>query len=457
MPYHYHGLERPQRPSGLRIVERTSDDYATACTLFNRALTQTPAWIAYPYDEREVAEAVSLARSDGLSISVRSGGHDYEGFSVTDGSAVIDMSRCDRISVSEDGARCFVGPGVTLRKLYHVLFNAGMLSLPGGTCGSVGVAGLTLGGGFGNLGRLHGLLCDRLRRVKIVDARGGIVESHGDAGESDLLWASCGGGGGNFGVVTEFEFEPLTVPENVTTFSFKWRWSDENVRSLFSSYERWVLEAPREIGATLVITSKAWNTLHFLGQSLLDQGRTREAIADIVNTLSNPTEQIVTSVGFLEQMENYAGTDYASTSWKMASTFSADAISDDGLGAMIGVLEVGPPGTLIAFDALGGAVADLESGATAFPHRTQRLLWQYQAYWSDANQAETYRAWVERAFLAIDPFTSQVSYRNYCDVNLTDWERRYYQSNYARLQQIKARLDPENFFRYPQSIRLPSS
>ncbi len=174
----------------------------------------SPAWIAYPYDEAEVVEAVARAVAGKLPIAVRSGGHDYEGFSTNDAGAVIDTSRCDAIRFSRERDRCIVGPGVQLRKLYHTLFSYGARSLPGGTCGSVGVAGLTLGGGFGNLGRLHGLMCDRLRRVRMADARGRIWDSTSDKEAADLLWACRGGGGGNFGVVTEFEFEPVSVPEH---------------------------------------------------------------------------------------------------------------------------------------------------------------------------------------------------------------------------------------------------
>jgi|ERR1700729_142343 len=452
MPYHYPSIGAPNSDSGLHVVTPDSQDYLACCGLFNRALTYAPAWIAYPYNTREVAQATVKAVNAGLPIAVRSAGHDYEGFSSNNGGAVIDTGRLDSIHVSRDKNRCIVGPGVQLRKVYHTLFGHG-LSLPGGTCGSVGVAGLTLGGGFGNLGRLHGLLCDRLRRVQVVDARGDIKESKGSPIQSNLLWACCGGGGGNFGVVTEFEFEPVPVPANITVFSYKWEWNRDSIRTLFPVYEQWAERAPREIGATVVITSESWNTLHFFGQSLLDIETTRDAIADVIGAIQNPIEQTIEVAPFLANMEKYAGTDYASTSWKMASTFSADPISHAGMDALIEALASGPPGTLIEFDALGGAVTDVSVEATAFPHRNQRLLWQFQAYWADPNEALAYRTWIQRAFLSIDPFTSQVSYRNYCDLNLEDWPRRYYLSNYPRLQRVKRELDPENVFRYPQSVQ----
>jgi FAD/FMN-containing dehydrogenase len=451
VPYRYDQIGAPRLDSGIHVVTPNSADYPTACQLSNRALSLKPAWIAYPYSDAEVVEAVRMARASDLPIAVRSGAHDYEGFSLNNDGAVIDTSRCDSVRV-QGRSRCVVGAGVSLRKLYHALFSSGHGSLPGGTCGSVGVAGLTLGGGFGNLGRRHGLLCDRLRRVKIVTADGEIRECD-DAKNSDLLWACRGGGGGNFGVVTEFEFEPVEVPAEVTSFSYKWPWSPTNIETLFRAYEAWIPGAPREIGATLVITSRSWNTLHFFGQSLLSPASTYDAIREIVSSLPNPTEQINTAVPFLHEMETYAGMDFTSSAWKMASSFSKNAISDEAVGAIIGSLAEAPPSTLIEFDALGGAVNDVAIDATAFPHRDQRLMWQYQAYWTDPNDAAKYRESIKGIFSAADPFTSQVSYRNYCDLNLDDWERRYYRSNYARLREIKAKFDPQNAFRYAQSVR----
>ena len=452
MPYDYLAIARGSVDSGLRVVDASSQDYAACCTMCNRALRFEPAWIAYPYSEIEVVEAVSRAVAEKLPIAVRSGGHDYEGFSTNDGGAVIDMSRCDAVRV-HGRDRCIVGPGVQLRKLYHTLFSYNGLSLPGGTCGSVGVAGLTLGGGFGNLSRRHGLLCDRLRRVRMVDARGRVWDTDRDGEAADLLWACRGGGGGNFGVVTEFEFEPVSVPLMVTSFSYKWNWSEPAIRALFRAYEAWLPTAPREIGATLVITGKSWNTLHFFGQSLASEEETRAVLSSVTESVSDPTENATATVPFLSEMERYAGNDFASSSWKMASSFSKDAISEEGLAAMIAALSETPGAALIEFDALGGAVAEIDPRATAFPHRDQRLMWQYQTYWANPEEAAACRAWISVAFLAIDPFTSRVSYRNYCDLNLADWQQRYYGANYPRLQQIKGALDPQNVFRYPQSIR----
>lgn len=454
MPYDYRfvAARKPVEP-GVHVVRSGADDYATSCALFNRALNFSPAWIAYPYNEAEIVQAVNQAVAEGLPIAVRSGRHDYEGFSMNNGGAVIDTSRCNFLRM-EGNNRCVIGAGALLRQIYHELMGLGGRILPGGTCGSVGVAGLTLGGGFGNLGRSHGLTCDWLRRVRMVDAGGRALDSRDDPIGADLLWACRGGGGGNFGVITEFEFEVVTVPNEVTSFSYKWEWSPDAIRSLFEAYEAWVVSAPRAIGATLVITGKASNTLHFFGQSLLSANETSSLISDVVQSTPDSIEAVVEMVPFLGQIERYAGNDYAGTAWKMASTFSKEPVPPEGVEAVINALSEAPEAALIEFDALGGAVGDLAPDATAFAHRDQRLMWQYQTYWSNPTDASACREWVSRAFTAIDPFTSAVSYRNYCDLNLADWAQRYYGANYSRLQDIKRRLDSENVFRFQQSIQL---
>lgn len=453
MPYNYWATTTAPKSSGLHIVQRDSDDYESACTLYNRALAFRPAWIAYPYDEDEVVSAVRLAVAQQLPIAVRSGAHDYEGFSSNNGGAVIDTSHCQAITVSADHRSCVTGPGVTLRQLYHSLHRYG-LSLPGGTCGSVGIAGLTLGGGVGNLGRLHGLTCDRLRQVRLVISTGDILDSEDRAIGDELLWACKGGGGGNFGIVTRFEFNPVSIPTHVTAFSYKWHWGESALRVLFRAFERWVAAAPREIAATLVLAGKPLGVFHLFGQSLLDQSSTCQSLSPVTESVAEPIEAAITTLPYLHQIEQFAGNDFTSTAWKMASSFSRDEVADECIDAIIGNLTDSPPIALIEIDALGGAISDLEPADTAFPHRRERLLWQYQTYWSNPVDATPCREWVRRIFSAVDPYTSRGSYRNYCDLNLIDWSRRYYGANYARLQHVKQLFDPQNVFRYPQSVGL---
>ena len=438
----------PSSPSSLHIVRKGDADYASARINKNRAVTSLPQAVAYAFDERDVIAALRYAKDAGLSISVRSGGHDYEGFSTNNNGLVIDLSRFDGIAVDRKDGSCRVAPGVLLRTLYHRLFTEASASLPAGSCGTVGVAGLTLGGGFGPLGRMHGLLCDRLRAVRLVDAAGTVRTS---APDPDLLWACCGGGGGNFGIVTEFVFDLVAVPATVTTFSLNPGWNAVVARAATLAFTQSAPKLPDEIAATLLL-SRNENAVDLFGLSLLGESPTRAALREIVRAIGGTLT--TARVPYLEAVELGAGNDDDVACWKMTSSFLKDPLSGDGCDAVIQALNA-PHSGLVQLELFGGAIAKLRQDASAFWHRDKSVLIQYQNYWRDPARGQAESSWVSNAFATVDPHTTMSSYRNYCDLALTDWPVRYYGANYARLQQIKARLDSQNRFSYPQSIRLP--
>lgn len=434
---------------GIYSIELGDGDYDDARRLQNEAIDVRPLCIAYAYDDLEIARAIVWGAERRLPITVRSGGHDYEGYCLSADGLTIDVSRCDRVTMREDGL-CHIGPGVTLRKLYHTLFGFGGLTLPGGTCGTVAVAGLTLGGGFGYLGRLAGLMCDRLRGVVLIDACGIRHESWYDDHGDDLLWACRGGGGGGFGVVTDFLFEPVLSPQFVTTFSLRWRWEVATISELIPSFARWSSEAPRDIGASLVLTSQTRGVLHLFGLSLLSE-------SDTIRELSRFTdlgpEHSIARVPYLEAVDAFAGSDFDSAHWKMASSFCVSVPDERSVAAIIQSLSSAPlSGLMIELDLFGGAVSDIAPNATAFPHREALMMLQYMAYWDTNGEEPVALAWIREAFSSIDPQMGGGSYRNYSDRNLINWPSRYFGQNYPRLQAIKAQFDPRNSFRYPQSI-----
>jgi FAD/FMN-containing dehydrogenase len=438
----------PSSPSSLHIVRKGDADYASARINKNRAVTSLPQAVAYAFDERDVIAALRYAKDAGLPISVRSGGHDYEGFSTNDNGLVIDLSRFDGIAIDREDGSCRVAPGVLLRTLYHRLFTEASASLPAGSCGTVGVSGLTLGGGFGPLGRMHGLLCDRLRAVRLVDAAGELRTS---AADPDLLWACRGGGGGNFGIVTEFVFDLVAVPAIVTTFSLNPGWNAGVARTTALAFTQSAPNLPREISPTLLL-SRNENAVELFGLSLLGEPQTQSALREIVLAIGGTLT--TNRVPYLAAVERGAGNDTDVACWKMTSSFLGGPLSGDGCDAVTRAL-IAPHSGQVQFELFGGSIARLRQDASAFWHRDKSVLIQCQSYWRDPEKGQPERAWVASAFASIDPHTTRSSYRNYCDLALTDWPVRYYGANYARLQQIKARLDAQNRFSYPQSIRLP--
>jgi FAD/FMN-containing dehydrogenase len=421
----------------------------------NARLDFRPAVIAYCRSTDDVSSSVRWGAQKGLAIAVRSGGHDYEGFSLNNGGLVVDVSRYSGVFISSDGKTATVRAGTRMNTLYNELRKAG-LTLPGGASGTVGVGGLTTGGGYGLMVRRHSLMCDRLRRVKMVDSKGRLRDSAADDMSDEIVWAARGGGGGSFGVVTDFEFELVPTPTEVAYYSILWPWDDELAETLLSRWFGWSGEAPRELSSVLTLAGGSPKTIRSSGLFLGEAEMLTPMLHEFVGS-SSPRRFYAASLSYLDAMRTIMGGTSARQSWKMKSSFGSHPLSCEGIKAAVRQFTRMPSKAtcVLEFDSFGGGVNEISPEATAFPHRNMSYLLQYQVYWNDPAAARQSFGWIREAFAAIDPYTSAKSYRNYCDLDLADWQTRYFSGNYARLQDIKARLDPGNLFRFPQSIGLP--
>jgi len=221
------GLATPGSPVPAELIGRViwprDPDYEDARRDFNSRLSRFPAAIVICDDVRDVQHAIRWAREERVPLSARSGGHSYEAFSVLDDGLVVDLSELNAVDIDRQRGEAIVGAGVRLGDLYRRLGD-GDFTLSAGTCPSVGIAGLTLGGGFGFLSRQDGLTCDNLLAVDMVAADGALV--HVSAQEQpDLFWALRGGGGGNFGIATSFTFRVRTIGD-VALFRVTWSWDE---------------------------------------------------------------------------------------------------------------------------------------------------------------------------------------------------------------------------------------
>ena len=251
--------------------------------------------------------------------------------------------------------------------------------------------------------------------------------------------------------MTEFVFDLVAVPAIVTTFSLNPGWNAGVARTAALAFTKSAPNLPREISPTLLL-SRNENAVELFGLSLLGEPQTQSALREIVLAIGGTLT--TNRVPYLAAVERGAGNDTDVACWKMTSSFLGGPLSGDGCDAVTRAL-IAPHSGQVQFELFGGSIARLRQDASAFWHRDKSVLIQCQSYWRDPEKGQPERAWVASAFASIDPHTTRSSYRNYCDLALTDWPVRYYGANYARLQQIKARLDAQNRFSYPQSIRLP--
>jgi FAD/FMN-containing dehydrogenase len=376
--------------------------------------------------------ALSYARSAGLPVVPRSGGHCLAGRSSTTG-VVVDVSPMRQVTVESGLAT--VGAGVRLGALYDELGRHGV-TLPAGCGPTVGVAGLVLGGGIGLLGRAYGLTCDRLRAAKVVLADGRIVDCSGTA-DADLFWALRGAGGGQFGIVTSFVFE--TVPAPVTTgFDLRWRYDD--AAALVAAWQDWVPDAPDALTAVLRITT---SEVVVMGALLGDRADAETLLAGLAARAGvGLGAAAYTTVPYRELKRSLAQSEEPVLAI-YRSEFFRRSIPADTIAELLRML---PAGAELAFTPMGGAYNRVPSGATAFVHREERFLLEHIA------PDESGALWMNRSWETAHPYASGRVYPNFPDPALTDWASAYHGENYERLTRIKHAYDPDRTFTFPQSL-----
>ena len=417
-------------------------------------------------DAADVAAVVKWANRFDVRIVARSGGHSYAGYSTLGNGVVVDLSRLHGVRVAN--GRAHVGAGVQLIDLQRALTRRG-LSVPSGSCPSVGVAGLTLGGGHGLAGRRFGLTSDNLEAATIVTADGRVRRIDSDSGE-DMLWACRGGGGGNFGIVTSLTLQTHRA-SGAAWFSVSWPWSQAG--AALAAWQRFAPEAPPALTSILSLSTTGGSgspRVAAVGQHFGSAGALRSLIRPL--TRVDGASSSVGSSSYFGLVLRWAGCldsgfrachtrgtspggALERASFLAKSDYFAESLPPRGRRVMIDWIErrqrtpsLGSGALLL--DAYGGAYNRPAPGATAFAHRDMLFSLQYLAYYTGARGPS--RRWIEGAWRALRPFASGQAYQNYIDPRLERWQRAYYVDNLPRLREIKKRVDPEFRFRFPQAI-----
>jgi FAD/FMN-containing dehydrogenase len=393
----------------------------------------------------DVVRAVTYATATGDRIVPRGGGHCFAGRSSTDG-IVLDLSGLDGISVADDQVAT-IGAGARLGQVYAALHACGR-TLPAGCGPTVGIAGLTLGGGIGLLGRKHGLTCDRLVGAQVVLPGGNVVDCDHDH-EPDLFWALRGAGGGQFGVVTSLRFD--TVPEPMTT-RIAAHWSDIALEELAAAWQAWAPDAPDELTVNLTLESGPGAPVQatLFGAATLEEVSTRELLQEFTNQAGvAPTIKLRAGVPYHHLKHTFADLDtrdLPERALRLRSEFLSRAMADRTLASVL--TQFGGPTAMgrrqLTFTAMGGAYNRVAEDATAFAHRSERFLLEHIAGPADP--------WVDRSWAAAHADGSGRVYPNFPDPGLDDWAAAYHAGNYPRLAAVKNAYDPHRFFDFPQAI-----
>jgi FAD/FMN-containing dehydrogenase len=436
-----------------RVLFPRTPGYNAARLIYNlRYDGARPAAVVRPRDTRDVAAVVRWANRFGVRVVPRAGGHSYAGYSTTGRGVVLDLSRWRGIRVAN--GRATVGAGAQLIDMYAALARRGLI-VPGGSCPSVGVTGLALGGGHGLSGRRFGLTSDNLLRATIVTADGRIRQVSPDNNES-LYWACRGGGGGNFGIVTSMTFQAHRA-NGAAWFLISWPWGAAS--EAFAAWQRLAPHAPAGLTS---IFSLSTGRVTALGQFFGSEAALRRVIRPLTRVdgarlsigRSSMMALAMRWAGCLDETFRACHTRGTSPGGQLPrSPFYAKSDYFDrplpprARRRMIDWVERRGSGALL-FDAYGGAYNRPAADATAFPHRD--MLFSLQIFASGSGR--TPRAWANGVSRALRPFASGQAYVNYIDPELRGWERAYYASNLQRLREVKQRYDPDFRFRFAQAI-----
>jgi FAD/FMN-containing dehydrogenase len=404
----------------------------------------------------DVAETLAFARRSGVHVALRSGGHCFAGRSSTEG-IVIDVGPMSSVSVS--GGVATVGAGTRLGDLYDALDEHGV-TIPAGCGPTVGIAGLTLGGGLGILGRKHGLTCDRLLAAQVVLADGRVVDCD-EHRHADLFWALRGAGGGQFGVVTSLVFGTLPAPP-ATTFHLVWPHAD--AAAVIAAWQDWAPDARDELNANLRLTAAGEldgaPVMNMFGALLGGESEAVELLERFAGRVgSDPESATHRELPYRAAKQSLVGLGAAEEEDDAGvlihkSEFFRRPLPAETIGALVAGLAAGRgsgESRELNFTPMGGAYNRVPADATAFAHRDERFLVEHVLVVTPAATASA-REWVKRSWATAHPWGSGRVYANFPDPELAGWSEAYHGGNYERLVRVKRAYDPDGVFRFPQSL-----
>ena len=432
--------------------------YESARQIWNATIDKHPGVIVRCSTTSDVVHAVNFARDNRLVLAVRGGGHNIAGSALCDDGLVIDLSQMKAARVDPGARLVTIEGGATLADLDSATQAHG-LATPVGINSTTGIAGLTLGGGFGWLSRKYGMTVDNLESAEVVTAAGEVVRASADE-HPDLFWA-LRGGGGNFGVVTRFEFRLHPVGPEVLSGLIVYPHSE--AKSVLEQYRDFAAKAPDELSVWALLRQAP--PLPFLPQEI--HGKGIAALALIYagdpkkgESLIEPLRKFGTPAGEHVGVQPYAAwqqafdgllTAGARNYWK-SHNFST--LQDGLFDTMIEYIGRQPsPQCEIFIGALGGATSRPTQDSTAYPHRDAQFVMNVHGRWEKESDDERCIAWARDFFNASARFSTGGVYVNFLTEDEGDRVRAAYGANYERLARVKQQYDPDNLFRVNHNIK----
>lgn len=440
-----------------QLIRPSDAGYDDARRVFNGMIDRRPTAIVRCADVADVISCVNLARDEGLLLSIRGGGHNVAGFATNDGGLVIDLSLMRGTRVDPERRAVRAGAGCTWGDLDHATHAFG-LATPGGAISTTGIAGLTLGGGIGHLTRPFGLVSDNLLSADVVTADGQFVIAS-ETENPDLFWA-LRGGGGNFGVVTSFEYRLHPVS---TVYAGPILWSLDKAAEVMKFYGEFITGAPEELNgifAFLVVEPEPPFPEHLHGQNVcgavLCYVGPMENAEEVVRPLAEFAEPELVGLGPMPYPVLQTVFDAVSPSG-LHNYWKADFVTELTDEVISAHVEHGPRVPNIFSGAVifsvGGAAQRVGSDDTAFSYREANFSHIIYAADRDPSAIEAETRWVRAYWEALHPHSAGGAYVNFLGDEGDARVAASYRDNYARLARVKRRYDPDNLFRMNQNIK----
>jgi FAD/FMN-containing dehydrogenase len=436
------------------------EGYSEVIALWNGMIKKRPAVVVQPRSVDDVVRTINWVRDNELELSIKGRGHNIAGLALSDGGVTLDMALLRTIDVDPAARLARVGPGCDLGDVDRATQEHGLATTLG-FVSATGVAGLTVGGGFGYLSRRFGWTVDDLEEVEVVTADG-VVRRASRSENDDLFWA-LRGGGGNFGVVTEFVFRLHEVGPQITAGLIAWPGSDAD--GVLELYRNVVESAPRELTAVVLRRNAPpapWMPEDARGKPMIaivicHSGTPEQAAADLapIRAHGKPLADLIQAKDYVAQQAMLDATQPKGMHFYWKSEFLS-GLSDDLFAVYNAQFEglTAPANQIVLFH-VAGALNEHPEDDGAVGNREAAFACVIQAMWPEGDAAgDANRDWVRRSWQALKPHGTGGNYVNFQTADEAD-DRTHesYRDNYRRLAEVKARWDPSNIFRVNRNIR----
>ena len=429
-----------------KVITPFDKEYGILRLEYNRDINKFPLAIVYCYDYIDVSNAIKWCKRNCIELRIRTRGHNYEGYSTNTGVLVIDTSCMNKINIDTRHDVAVIQAGAMLLSIYSKLADQGY-GFNGGTCPTVGISGLVLGGGIGLSCRNFGLVTDNLLEIQIVNENGILITAN-DHINSDLFWACRGAGGGNFGVAISYTFNVHKV-DKVTVIQL--RWNEVSREAFLALWQCFFKTATKKISCFAGFNKEGTYLNGFFYGNKSDTEKLLKKFLLLPGLLKNSSIEYVPFICAVKAIASFYG---PPNRFKSTGRFVYKPFSPKNIKKLVEYVDNSPgeDNCFIRLYSLGGAIKELPSDSSAFYYRNAEYIIGVTADWEKDDNSESFKKWVAEVLQYVNPLTNG-SYVNFPYAELKNYGYEYYGKNYPRLREVKKTYDPDNIFNFQQSIK----